>query len=62
MTFCCTLIGPFVPRDLYPAFWLVEPVVAPLTTSILLFFFSFLIILFTSLRQLIAGGSANTKA
>ena len=28
----CTLIGPFVPRDLNPAFWLVEPRVAPLTT------------------------------
>ena len=34
MTFCCTLIGPFVPRDLYPAFWLVEPVVAPFTTPV----------------------------
>ena len=32
MTFCCTLIGPFVPRDLYPAFWLVCTVVAPFTT------------------------------
>ena len=32
MTFCCTLIGPFVPRDLYPAFWLICTVVAPLTT------------------------------
>ena len=37
MTFCCTLIGPFVPRDLYPALWLVCTVVSPFTTNIKVF-------------------------
>ena len=34
MTSCWTLIGPFVPRDLNPAFWLVCTVVTPLTTFV----------------------------
>ena len=34
VTPCCTLIGPFVPRDLYLALWLVSAQVTPLTTYI----------------------------
>ena len=37
MTFCCTLIGPFVPRDLNAALWLVCTVVSPITTHFLHF-------------------------
>lgn len=34
VTPCCMLIGPFVPRDLYLALWLVSAQVTPLTTYI----------------------------
>ena len=56
MTFCCTLIGPFVPRDLNAAFWLVCTVVAPLTTlrrHISLFCTSDFIFYFASLLRII---------